>query len=1282
MMGTEKLNRRFVGTALVSVLLSLLLALTPVLAVAEPAGEGSASADAAETSIESEAPEVAEGTSDDAEPPTSQSDPPVSTDTAIAPAESESDAAIGTSAEASAQAVTAGADCVMSSDTYENSVTAANMVLLVSFSDTSQEMLDAFNASYYIADNILGIKTNWQNFMWSVDGIKQSYVQRTWRDYLYEISQGQCNVKSYFPQTQADGKVVHITLDRPASDYKDNDGTLVGDVASKFSAQFGSYDASRTDKNRDGFIDNLMIVPTTSGVFTSHKGSLGETVTFGSGNNTRKVKESITVVEGPLELSSGGMPNSGFSESVAVHEYLHTLGARDYYRNYNGIGGNPVSHWDVMASGGVYSWPLAFTRESVGWASIPEVNLKDLEDSYTLYAPAQSDAKKGVSNPSKPQALKIKTSLSSSEYFIVEYRQKSTNSFGYDRYIGASGLIVYRVNEAHSIMGNIRGDDYVYVFRPGETGLKDSAGEIDRAAIAAGSYVSQDDKTLNTSIGSTDLDAKFTDNTIFFENGLNSGIKIDAVSQTDGSITFKISTADYAQADMWESLTNTDGSTPFGTWESPSVQATSDESNPYMLVGSTSSASLLWAVWKHDGSNWQQVGTKQNDMRNVRIATLNGTPYLLGVSTSNQKQLVLKALVSGVWNTVATATLNDAIWSTDLRAIGGKLYAFAGANGDCRMLMLEGSTLKQYGLTLPVSPYYSVSLTDCGGQPLLVANDQSGTKTNAYRFNGSSWSVTKIKDSASSVIDSVAKDGKTYVYAFTYNGTSNDARLSVLSSDAVAESSHVIPDMQDATSDTSICAGKNSLYFVKSTSTGVKAYSLPYSAANTGDNSEFMQLGGTVFSSVSSMDVVAIGDTAYCMLGDTNSSSIAVRYHKLQTGDTADPLDPSQGGSTEPGKTSIGDASVQVFNPIYTGAALTPKPTVKVGTTTLSEGTDYTLSYKNNINAGTATITVTGAGNYTGTITRTFTIRTASIPASAVGSVPAQTYTGAALTPKPTVKVGATTLREGADYTLSHKNNTNAGTASVTVTGKGNYTGDVTKTFTIAKRSISGATVSVATQTYTGKALTPRPTVTLSGYGTLREGTDYTVAYGSNVNVGTGSVTIIGTGNCTGSRKATFKIEPKPGASTGGGSGSSTAPSGVAMHRLYNPNSGEHFYTASAHERDSLRRAGWKYEGVGWTAPASSRTPVYRLYSGTDHHYTASAAERDMLVRAGWKYEGVGWYSDDAKGVPLYRQFNPNVNPGAPRNNSGSHNYTTSRAEHDHLVSAGWRGEGIGWYGM
>lgn len=151
----------------------------------------------------------------------------------------------------------------------------------------------------------------------------------------------------------------------------------------------------------------------------------------------------------------------------------------------------------------------------------------------------------------------------------------------------------------------------------------------------------------------------------------------------------------------------------------------------------------------------------------------------------------------------------------------------------------------------------------------------------------------------------------------------------------------------------------------------------------------------------------------------------------------------------------------------------------------------------------------------------------------------------------------------------------------------------------------------------------------------------------------------------------------KPSSSNPSSTTSKTQP----MHRLYNPNSGEHFYTASAQERDVLVSAGWSYEDVGWIAPASSKTPVFRLYSGTDHHYTSSAAERDALVMSGWSDEGIGWYSDDAKGIPLYRQFNPNVDPAAPTNNSGSHNYTISQSENDFLCNNGWQGEGIGWYG-
>ncbi|MDO4621913.1 MAG: hypothetical protein Q4B22_03075 [Eubacteriales bacterium] len=130
------------------------------------------------------------------------------------------------------------------------------------------------------------------------------------------------------------------------------------------------------------------------------------------------------------------------------------------------------------------------------------------------------------------------------------------------------------------------------------------------------------------------------------------------------------------------------------------------------------------------------------------------------------------------------------------------------------------------------------------------------------------------------------------------------------------------------------------------------------------------------------------------------------------------------------------------------------------------------------------------------------------------------------------------------------------------------------------------------------------------------------------------------------------------------------------MYRLYNPNSGEHFYTASAGEKNHLVKSGWKYEGVGWIGPKKSTAPVYRLYNANagDHHYTTKKSEKNFLVKNGWKYEGIGWYSDVQKRVPLYRQYNPNAK-------TGTHNYTVSKSENDYLVKLGWKAEGIGWYG-
>ena len=128
------------------------------------------------------------------------------------------------------------------------------------------------------------------------------------------------------------------------------------------------------------------------------------------------------------------------------------------------------------------------------------------------------------------------------------------------------------------------------------------------------------------------------------------------------------------------------------------------------------------------------------------------------------------------------------------------------------------------------------------------------------------------------------------------------------------------------------------------------------------------------------------------------------------------------------------------------------------------------------------------------------------------------------------------------------------------------------------------------------------------------------------------------------------------------------------MYRLYNPNSGEHFYTSDLNEKNHLVNVGWRYEGIGWKAPTNG-VAVYRLYNPNagDHHYTMDAVERDHLVSVGWNYEGIGWYSDSKRTVPIFRVYNPNAV-------TGTHHFTANYVEVEHLVSVGWNYEGVAWY--
>ncbi|WKB49909.1 hypothetical protein QYH60_13220 (plasmid) [Lactococcus lactis subsp. lactis] len=126
----------------------------------------------------------------------------------------------------------------------------------------------------------------------------------------------------------------------------------------------------------------------------------------------------------------------------------------------------------------------------------------------------------------------------------------------------------------------------------------------------------------------------------------------------------------------------------------------------------------------------------------------------------------------------------------------------------------------------------------------------------------------------------------------------------------------------------------------------------------------------------------------------------------------------------------------------------------------------------------------------------------------------------------------------------------------------------------------------------------------------------------------------------------------------------------IPVYRLYNPNSGEHFYTTSYYEATCDYKVGWNIEGTGWYSPTAG-TAVYRVFNpivkGGDHYYTKSLYEGKELVKRGWKWDYEGkpiFYSGGSNSV--YVSYNP-----YPQ--SGTHNYTTSSFEQNNLLKMGWK---------
>lgn len=279
----------------------------------------------------------------------------------------------------------------------------------------------------------------------------------------------------------------------------------------------------------------------------------------------------------------------------------------------------------------------------------------------------------------------------------------------------------------------------------------------------------------------------------------------------------------------------------------------------------------------------------------------------------------------------------------------------------------------------------------------------------------------------------------------------------------------------------------------------------------------------------------------------------------------------------------------------YTGQAIEPVLKLTMNNVPLTLGVDYTLEYRDNVEAGVGTIIVTGIGAYRGTKVVTFEIgRDFSEVVEVVGLSENHLYTGKAVEPK----IGKVTLGEGGmvltkdvDYTLSYANNVNVGTATITVTGTGIYRGSRSFEFQIIRRSVAQCQANITAKvTYDGRNQTPAVTVKYGDI-SLKNGTDYSVVYLNNEKPGTARVIINGRGNYTGNKVLNFDINVNPMSGVKG-----IANSGKKITLSWNQVSGVTGYEIYDSNNTRIGRiSGTSYSIVGLN-PGTSYTYRIRTY--------------------------------------------------------------------------------------
>lgn len=612
----------------------------------------------------------------------------------------------------------------------------ANVVVFVRFQDDTKDIFNATNKKTGTE-----YRSNWQKIKNMYDVDRDSFSK-----YISEVTDGKVHVTNYFPQELSGGQGVQI-LEIPRGGGNDY---IIQEVVKALSkGQIFKNLTGKLDNREKGILDNLTVI--IQGDVTDKDKAAFKSVYAGPENVNGLLIRNYNMIPSAKLVMENAADNVLEQQGVIAHEFLHTLGLPDLYRS-SGMKGDPVGCWDIMASVScLLQYPLSYLRARQGWISMKTVKQSG---TYTLTAVSESGGDK---------VFVLKTPLSDSELICLEYRKKATDPNRFDYNIPSSGLLMYRVDTKVDGLTNNGGKNYIYVYRPGVTHPEAATdGDLNHATL--------DVSKGENSYGTTDLNADFTQDTLYYSDGSNSGIRISdlKLSADQSQLTFTVTFADYSQSGAWDKL----GDGISGQFsEDPDIcidPATGTIYAAYTESPSGNPDDTQVRVMRWNGTGWQQVGAAIGNARQPALAVCGGEVYL-SYRKGDWKSVIYCKLSGNAWGQVATCAAQYP-WSMQFVVDGNEIYgAFQEDSGSGKRLVIyDIKGRKTVTNSLTTSSDFSNPAVVKSGNSFYVACAEfsnGSAQIREYNISTGKWSTAYTIAKTNTNTHAIVKQGQK-IYAF------------------------------------------------------------------------------------------------------------------------------------------------------------------------------------------------------------------------------------------------------------------------------------------------------------------------------------------------------------------------------------------------------------------------------------------------------------------------------------------------------------------------------------